>query len=99
MRRHRPPEIDVVEQVGHDGMRFAAAAYAGQLDGADAQPVQIVAAVDVFFLEPPRSPFVTGAGAGSQTVSEPRASRRQSLRLVGLGFAHGPARLPTERKG
>src|ERR1051325_10280642 len=60
-------QVKVVEDVGHDRVAVAAAARAVDIDPADIEAVEIVAAIGVFLLEPPRPPLVAAAGPCRET--------------------------------
>src|SRR5581483_1392886 len=63
MRRDRPADLEVVDDVGHERVAVAAAAGTPNADAADRQFVEIAIMEDVFFLNPPRPPLVPGPRA------------------------------------
>ena len=98
MRRHRPAEIDVIDQVAHRRMGLAAARGPGDRDAGDAELVETVAAVGVFLFEAPRPHLVADPRTDREPLVVSRANRGcvGHLEAVRLVVEVAPAALAAE---
>src|SRR6187397_3155837 len=97
MRRHRPTEGEVVDQVGHERIGVAVP---GRIEvcAPDRDATYPVLPKAKFLLKPPRPPLVAGTGANVEAVLEMLGSLDPGAAALGVA-QHGPAALAAEIPG
>jgi hypothetical protein len=93
---HRPAEIDLIDEIGQERMRPAAAAETAKARPADGDPVKVVVPIGVFRLEPPRALLVTDPRPGRETGIETCGRARQAGSLDFLVLQQRPSAFATE---
>src|SRR5260370_9624142 len=103
MRRQRPADGEVVDQVGHDRISVAVTGRR-EVDRADAKVVLTVLLEAEFLFKTPRAPLITGPGAAIEPVVEGLAMpQAPHVEAPAFGVEGGPAtfaaEIPSARRG